>query len=388
MAQQTAGAGANKVRVLVADDSRVIRKAVAKILGEDFEILEAEDGEDGWQLLARDERIEVLITDIMMPRLDGYGFICRVRASETSRIRDIPIIVITGAQDETTRERAYACGATDFIVKPIDAVQMLARARAHAKLDQTTRKLTETEHALGEQSAVDPLTQLHSRRYFVEHGAQDVAFAGRHEHELSVIRLDIDQFPDVPPHHGEATGNKILVWTANILLQACRTEDTVARLVDSEFAIIAPATGRVEAAVLCERIRSAVAKKPFVDTGININLTVSLGLASLGRDGGDSIDALLGAAGRHLALARAAGGNRLGVGYQEEIAAPEESVMEQPDLETALKLLENGDGGKLIPYLPDLMLRVAPLLDFAARNLDLDFGYDIESLKEKFSSAK
>ena len=388
MSQQSAGTDTNKVRVLVADDSRVVRKAVAKILGDDFKLVEAEDGEEGWSLLERDERIEVLITDIMMPRLDGYGFICRVRASETPRIRDIPIIVITGAQDETTRERAYACGATDFIVKPIDSMQLLARARAHAKLDQTTRKLTETQHALGEQSAVDPLTQLHSRRYFVERGAQDLAFAARHGHDLSVIRLDIDQFPDVPTRHGDAIANKVLVWLANILVNACRTEDTVARLVDSEFAIMAPGTGRVEAAVLCERIRTAVAKKPFVDTGISVDLTISLGLASLGRENGDSIDALLGAAGRHLALARAAGGDRLGVGYQEEIAAPEESVMEQPDLEAALKILESGDGGKLIPYLPDLVLRLAPLLDFAARNLDLDFGYDLQSLKEKLSSVK
>src|SRR5256885_6967375 len=109
-----------KPHVLVADDSRVIRKAVTKILGNDFELVEADDGEAAWQQIERDQRIEVLMTDIEMPKLDGYGLICRVRAADESRLRDLPIIVITGAEDETTRERAYACGATDFITKPID----------------------------------------------------------------------------------------------------------------------------------------------------------------------------------------------------------------------------------------------------------------------------
>jgi two-component system, cell cycle response regulator len=382
-AAQTAANG--KVRVLVADDSRVIRRAVAKILGSDFEIVEAEDGEDGWDKLVPDERIQVLITDIMMPRLDGYGFICRVRASDVSRIRSIPIIVITGAQDEVTKERAYACGATDFITKPMDSMQLIARTRAHARLDETTRKLSETECALGEQSAVDPVTNLRSRRYLIERGTQDIAYAKRHDVELAAIRLDIDQFRDLLAAHGEATANRALRWVANILVESTRTEDSVARLVDSEFAILAPASSRIDAAVVCERIRASVAARPFVDGNVSLPLTASLGLTTLGRDGADTIEALLNSAGQNLALARAGGGNRLGVGYEEEIAAPEESILEQPDLETALKMLEKGEGGKLIPYLPELTLRIAPLLTFASQNLDLDLDLDIESLKEKLA---
>ena len=132
----TAMNNGSKPRVLVADDSRVIRKAVTKILGNDFELVEAEDGESAWDQLGKQDRVDVLMTDIEMPKLDGYGLICRVRAAEQSNLRDMPIIVITGAEDEVTRERAYACGATDFITKPIDSVQLLARARAHAKLDE------------------------------------------------------------------------------------------------------------------------------------------------------------------------------------------------------------------------------------------------------------
>ncbi len=378
----------DKVRVLVADDSRVIRKAINKILSNEFELIEAEDGETAWEHLLKDDSIEVLVSDIEMPKLDGYSLICRIRAAETERVRNVPIIVITGADDELTRERAFACGATDFIIKPIDGVQLLARTRAHAKLDQTTRRLEETATALEEQTAVDPLTQLHSRRYFIQRGVQDLAYAKRHNSDLSVIRIDIDNFRTIYKQHGDQVSDQILVWLAKILTATCRTEDTVARIGGGEFAIIAPSSGRMEAAVLCERVRTAVAAEPFKHANLSIALTTSLGLSTLGRDPGESIEELLGLAEQRMTLAKAAGGNRLGVSYQEEAPKPEEAIIEQPDLETALKMLGANEGGKLVPFLPDLIGRCMPLLEFCNKKLDLGLGFAIESLKDKLSDMR
>lgn len=378
----------DKVRVLVADDSRVIRKAINKILSNEFELIEAEDGETAWEHLLKDDSIEVLVSDIEMPKLDGYSLICRIRAAEAERVRNVPIIVITGADDELTRERAFACGATDFIIKPIDGVQLLARTRAHAKLDQTTRRLEETATALEEQTAVDPLTQLHSRRYFIQRGVQDLAYAKRHNSDLSVIRIDIDNFRTIYKQHGDQVSDQILVWLAKILTATCRTEDTVARIGGGEFAIIAPSSGRMEAAVLCERVRTAVAAEPFKHANLSIALTTSLGLSTLGRDPGESIEELLGLAEQRMTLAKAAGGNRLGVSYQEEAPKPEEAVIEQPDLETALKMLGANEGGKLVPFLPDLIARCLPLLEFCNKKLDLGLGFAIESLKDKLSDMR
>jgi diguanylate cyclase (GGDEF)-like protein len=378
----------DKVRVLVADDSRVIRKAINKILSNEFELIEVEDGETAWEHLLKDNSIEVLVSDIEMPKLDGYSLICRIRAADAERVRNVPIIVITGADDELTRERAFACGATDFIIKPIDGVQLLARTRAHAKLDQTTRRLEETATALEEQTAVDPLTQLHSRRYFIQRGVQDLAYAKRHNSDLSVIRIDIDNFRATYKKHGDQVSDQILVWLAKILTATCRTEDTVARVGGGEFAIIAPSSGRMEAAVLCERARTAVTAEPFKHENLSIPLTVSLGLCTLGRDPGETIEELLTLAEQRMTLAKAAGGNRLGVSYQEEAPKPEEAVIEQPDLETALKMLGANEGGKLVPFLPDLIGRCMPLLEFCNKKLDLGLGFAIESLKDKLSDMR
>lgn len=379
---------ANKPRVLVIDDSRVIRKAVSNILKEDFELHEAEDGEAGWEALSADARVEVVISDIEMPKLDGYQLICRIRAADTPRVRDVPVIVITGAQDEQTRERAYACGATDFITKPLDSLQLLARARAHARLDQTTRKLAETETALEEQTAVDPLTQLNSRRYFLQRATQDLAYAKRHDEAVSFIRLDVDAMAGIRAQHNATLADQVLMWIAKIIVATCRTEDTAAHLAPGQFAIIAPASDRVHAAVLCERLRTAVAAQPFAQDGTSIPVTISLGLSTSGRDPGDTVEDLVKLADARLTLAKADGGNRLGVIYQDEMPAPEEAVMAEPDIETALTMLDNGDGGKLVAYLPSLMNRLTPLLELCDSNLELGLNIALDSLREKYPDLK
>ncbi len=383
-----AGPSVHKPRVLVIDDSRVIRKAVSNILKDDFDLHEAEDGEAGLAALAADERIEVVISDIEMPKLDGYQLICRIRAADSARVRDVPIIVITGAQDEQTRERAYACGATDFITKPLDSLQLLARARAHARLDQTTRKLAETETALEQQAAVDPLTQLNSRRYFLQRATQDLAYAKRHVEPVSFIRLDVDGMAGIRAQYDATVADQVLQWVAKIILATCRTEDTAAHLAPGQFAVIAPASDRVQAAVLCERLRTTIAAQPFAQDGTSILVTVSLGLSTLGRDPGDSVEELVKLADARLTLAKADGGNRLGVIYQDEMPAPEEAVLAEPDIETALTMLGNGDGGKLLPYLPSLMNRLTPLLELCESNLELGLGIALESLREKYPDLK
>ena len=388
VASEGRSASAEGPVVLVVDDSRVIRRAITKTLASEFTLLEAEDGEAGWEHIANNPQVQVLISDVEMPKLDGYALICRIRAAEEQRLRELPVIVITGAQDDLTRERAFACGATDFIIKPIDRVQLLARVRAHARLDQTTRKLNETTKSLEEQTAVDPLTELYSRRYFLQRAAQDIALARRHSQDLGVVRIDIDDFRAIYKRYGDEACDQMFVWLAGLMRATTRTEDTLARIRGGEFAILAPASDRQEASALCERLRNAVVGKPFNHNGAPVALTISLGLASLNDDRAGNIDDLLGLAEQRLTLAKAAGGNRFGTGYEHEIPPPEEATIEQPDLETALRLLAEGDGGKLLPYLPDLLRRVLPLLEQGNRHLELDLDAALNALRERLGGMK
>lgn len=131
-----------KTRVMIVDDSRTVRAALNIILRADYEVIQAEDGEDGWQKLEQNPGISILITDIMMPKLDGYGLICRLRASNDAALSELPIMVITSSDDDITRERAHACGATDFIIKPVESSDLLERVNFH-----TEAKLKRPEEA-------------------------------------------------------------------------------------------------------------------------------------------------------------------------------------------------------------------------------------------------
>ena len=137
----------NKFTILVVDDSRTVRAAISKILGSAYNVVQAEDGEDAWKKLVELQKVSMVISDIMMPKLDGYGLICRIRAATRPEVMNIPIVVITSSEDDLTRERAHACGANDFIVKPVSATDLMERANFH-----TEAKLS------GKQSSLDTST--------------------------------------------------------------------------------------------------------------------------------------------------------------------------------------------------------------------------------------
>ena len=123
----------DKFTILVVDDSRTVRASINKVLRSHYNIIEAEDGEDAWEKLIDNQEVNMIISDIMMPKLDGYGLICRIRAATQPELINIPIVVITSSEDAITRERAHVCGANDFIVKPVSAADLIERANFHTE---------------------------------------------------------------------------------------------------------------------------------------------------------------------------------------------------------------------------------------------------------------
>lgn len=130
---QTAQKIESKSTILIVDDSRTVRAGLSKVLSRQFSVIEAVDGEDGWDKLRENHDIQLVVTDIMMPKLDGYGLICRIRGADPDHLKKIPIIVVTSAEDEISRERAHACGANNFIVKPAKASDLLERVNFHTE---------------------------------------------------------------------------------------------------------------------------------------------------------------------------------------------------------------------------------------------------------------
>jgi diguanylate cyclase (GGDEF)-like protein len=297
--------------LLLVEDSQTTTALLSKYLGHAYRLLHAKDGALAWDMLEQNPDIAIVITDIHMPNMTGHQLLVKIRKSDDDRHKNLPVIVMTTAEDNVDRNLAFLNGANDFITKPIDEMELVARLNVHYRLARTIRELEASKKALAEQATTDSLTKLRNRRAFFENGTKAVAMARRYVSDLSVILLDIDHFKKINDTYGHAVGDEALMMVANILLEMSRTEDTVARIGGEEFALLLPDTNRLGTAVLAERIRSAIEREQFIADNKIVPITVSIGIASFGVDAAESIDQLLGVADNRLYLAKNAGRNRI-----------------------------------------------------------------------------
>jgi two-component system, cell cycle response regulator len=245
-----------KTRILVVDDSRLMRKAAIKMLEAEFDIVVAEDGLEAWELLQSDTKIQVVFTDLSMPRCDGYELLKLVRASEESGLQNTPMIVITGAEnDEGARQKALDAGATDFITKPFTSIDVLARARAHANYQRITRQLQA-------QATMDALTGLANKTGFLDRLQQDISYARRHQHSLALVRLEIDNLRSIFLEQGRNEAEFLIRHIAQLLRSRIRKEDSAARIGLGSFVLSLP-SGKVDGLQgMLQRLHAEVVAQP------------------------------------------------------------------------------------------------------------------------------
>lgn len=273
-----------KARILVVDDSRLMRKAANKMLGEEFDVITAEDGEQAWTLLGEDATIQVVFTDLNMPNVDGYELLTRVRASDDASIAALPVIVVTGAEnDEAARMSALDMGATDFITKPFTTVDLLARARAHANNQRITRRLQA-------QSTLDALTGLGNLAGFLDRLQQDISYARRHQTALCVVRLDIVDFRRLFLYHGRAVAESLVLQVARLVRARIRKEDTAGRVGLGGFALSLPAGDASGIEGMIGRLRDDLLAQPPVDEE-GLPITVAIASAVIDADLADATTA-------------------------------------------------------------------------------------------------
>ena len=241
-----------KARILVVDDSKLMRKAALKMLGDEFDVITADDGEDAWTQLEQDAAIRVVFTDLNMPRVDGYELLRRVRAAGDPGMQGLPVIVVTGAEnDEAARMQALDMGATDFITKPFTTSDLVARARAHATHQRVTRELQA-------QSMVDNLTGLANKAGLLDRLQQDIAYARRHQQPLSLVRLEIEDFRRFFLYYGRELADALVLQVARLVRARIRKEDTAARVGLGGFALSLPGGQAEGIAGMIERLRAEI----------------------------------------------------------------------------------------------------------------------------------
>lgn len=334
-ASDQSGESQQKPVVLVADDSRVMRVALTRILKEEYTVLEAEHGEDAWAKLTAEPNVQMVFSDLSMPELDGFGLLGRIRGSDQARIREVPFIVITGNEDDqTVREKAMANGATDFILKPFQSVEIKARAKAHV---DHLRKLGSVSEQLEQNTVQDELTGLANRRHFHQRADEALAFAQRQNLPMAVLQIQVDRYQALRQEKGETAATEALVSVGAILRARIRTEDTLAHFQDGLFAVLSVAADQVGAAQLAGRVAEAVGG---VGASAGNGLTVSVGIAVSTPGSETSVEDLLARGERLLAKAVRKGGNTVVAEDYVQAHSPERSPAAKGDAEAASKLRE------------------------------------------------
>lgn len=254
---------AEKARLLIVDDSPVMRGAADKMLGRDFDLSFAEDGEAGWDAIVGDSALQVVFTDLNMPVLDGYGLLQRIRTSEDEDIRNLPVIVVTGAEnDDEARERALALGATDFITKPFNSAEIRARARTHSEYRRQRREVAA--------ALPDPVSGALIKEGLQRQLERDLSFCRRHQLPLSLLLVEIGGYRELFLKIGRQGCDGVVARLVGELRHLVRKEDSCGRLGLARFVLILPNSDAAGGAGLAQRIdqrlktlRFSVRGEPF-----------------------------------------------------------------------------------------------------------------------------
>ena len=215
--------------VLVADDSPTVRALVRMELeGAGYSVVEAEDGEQALAAARDPERpVHVVLLDVEMPVLDGFATIAALKAE--SATLDLPVVFLTSRRQSEDVVDALRLGAHDYLRKPPEATELLARVGAAVQVTALRAELRRRTEELDRMSRTDHLTGLFNRRHLDDALHAVLASARRHSFPLAVLLVDVDHFKSVNDGYGHDAGDRVLQSVAGALGAAVRTEDLVGR---------------------------------------------------------------------------------------------------------------------------------------------------------------
>jgi diguanylate cyclase (GGDEF)-like protein len=266
------------VTVLVADDSLVIRAVVRSHLEEEgYTVEEAPDGVAAVERCLS-VRPDVVLLDIEMPGLDGYQVLARLKADDA--VRDTPVVFLTSRTGMADVVAALKAGAHDYLRKPFEPPELVARVAAAAQVKKLQDELRRRNAELDRLTRIDALTGLFNRRHLEEELVRQYAVARRGGAPVSVLLLDIDHFKRVNDTYGHPAGDAVLQEFAHRLRDAVRAIDTPGRWGGEEFLVVLPGADSAAALTVAERIRRSTAAAPVVVAGTPIPIRVSGGCAT------------------------------------------------------------------------------------------------------------
>ena len=267
------------MKILVADDSIVSRHLLDATLRKwGYEVVIACDGKEAWEILQQEDAPAVAILDWMMPGMTGLEVCQRVR--QRAHEPYTYILLLTSKSLKEDLVEGMESGADDYITKPFDQHELKVRLRAGTRLVELQSELLAAREALREQATKDSLTKLWNRSSLLEILVRELARSDRELRPLGVVIVDLDHFKNINDTYGHFAGDAVLQEAARRMQSAVRPYDGIGRYGGEEFLIILPGCDGQSACAQAERLRSQIAKEPFVLPECSFTLTASFGATS------------------------------------------------------------------------------------------------------------
>ena len=267
-------------RILLVEDRDRSAERIIEALKDEHHI-EREADPSRALLRLPEGNYDLLIVSLSLEHADGLRLCSQVRSLD--RTRHLPIMIIIEPGEDSRLLRGLDMGVNDYIVRPVDPNELLARVRTQVKRKRFTDHLRTRLEETVEMAILDPLTALHNRRYMTSHLRTLFEESSQRGKPISVLLLDIDHFKTVNDSYGHDAGDEVLREFAARVRRNIRGIDLACRLGGEEFVVVMPDTDLAKAALVGERLRQCIATAPFPAgerTGA-IAVTASVGVAAL-----------------------------------------------------------------------------------------------------------
>lgn len=290
---RTEKSGENETTILVVDDHPLnLRVLLDSLQEQGYRILIARNGEGALRQAALASPDLILLDVMMPPGIDGFETCRRLKQQEATI--EIPVIFMTALSESINKVTGFEVGGVDYVTKPFDRAELLARVNAHLTLRQyqrelatTNQKLRQINEALLESqrkleiaARTDPLTQLSNRRDIIEKIEMEKVRIKRHHKPFTLILCDIDNFKAFNDTFGHDCGDFILVSIANMMRAMIREQDQLARWGGEEFLFLLPETKLESGAIVAEKIRNVIATHHFDYKAHVLSVTMTFGVST------------------------------------------------------------------------------------------------------------
>ncbi len=308
-------------RVAIVDDDPAIRRLVRLFLKRSgYEIAEFATGNEAREQLAKIPW-DLAVLDRRLPDMDGVE-LCQELKSNPD-FKSHYVIMLTGEDEQEDKVQGLDLGADDYITKPFQYPELLARIRAAKRIVDLQKELMETNRRLERLSITDGLTNLYNHRYFQDELARAFEKSARYARPLSLAMADLDFFKKINDSYGHAVGDEVLKAVSRMFEQSSRSTDLVARYGGEEFSVMMPETDMDAAIAFAEKLRRLVESTPIDTQAGALHVTVSVGVATVPHRGIHAAKELIVSSDN--ALYRAKEGGRNQVQIDERLTAASSS---------------------------------------------------------------